>query len=198
MDNRTQPLGSNGGSSNSSSRDWMPPFTTASPVPLPYPTPTPLSPNRGSIALGYAQPNITATSSSSPALGLESIPARKVAIPRLAGSDATLHGRRRSARACEPCRQRKIKCDGVRPFCGQCAYQNQQCAYEDVKRVRDQKRLGSLAKRVDAYEALLRDLEAEVDLPTAKKIRNVLKVSLSSSVSPETQIPLDLSPEYRL
>jgi hypothetical protein len=118
--------------------------------------------------------------------------APKVAIPRLAGSDTLIHGRRRSARACEPCRQRKIKCDGVRPLCGQCEYNSHTCSYEDVKRVRDQKRLGSLTKRVDTYETLLRELEAEVDLPTARKIKKALKVCQRRMKSPSLTRDLDL------
>lgn len=169
---------------NFNAYDWIP-LNTESPVPhLPYPTPVPFSPNPALTAQGVQHMSTASSSSSAPGSG--STPAPKVAIPRLVAADAALHGRRRSARACEPCRQRKIKCDGTRPSCGQCVYHNHQCAYEDVKRVRDQKRLGSLAKRVEAYEALLRDLEAEVDLPTAKKIRKAMKVSLS--VSPESRI----------
>lgn len=101
----------------------------------------------------------------------------KVAIPRLA-PPTTYRGRRRSARACEPCRQRKIKCDGVRPTCGQCAYHNNRCVFEDVKRVRDQKMLELLSKRAERYESLLRDLEGDVDAPTARRIRKALKVSI--------------------
>lgn len=103
----------------------------------------------------------------------------KVAIPRLA-APTTFRGKRRSARACEPCRQRKIKCDGVRPTCGQCAYHHSRCLYEDVKRVRDQKMLELLTKRTERYESLLRDLEGEVDAPTVRRIRRALKVSVSS------------------
>ncbi|CEJ55099.1 hypothetical protein PMG11_01376 [Penicillium brasilianum] len=99
----------------------------------------------------------------------------KVAIPRLA-APTTSRGRRRSVRACESCRQRKIKCDGVRPTCGQCTYHNDRCQYEDVKRVRDQKMLELLAKRTERYESLLRDLEGDVDAPTARRIRKALKV----------------------
>ncbi|KAJ5121072.1 uncharacterized protein N7515_009033 [Penicillium bovifimosum] len=152
--------------------DWR--SLTTPPIQHPYPTPLPFSP--GVPTQVHSGPASTA--------GSTTTPAPKVAIPRLAGSDATLHGRRRSARACEPCRQRKIKCDGMRPQCGQCVYNNQTCSYEDVKRVRDQKRLRSLSKRVDAYEALLRDLEAEVDVPTAKKIRKAMKVMKPKSGKP--------------
>ncbi|KAJ5605204.1 hypothetical protein N7510_010358 [Penicillium lagena] len=98
----------------------------------------------------------------------------KVAIPR-APNATTINHRRRSQRACESCRQRKIKCDGNRPSCRQCIDHSQQCSYEDVKRVRDQKRLGSLSKRVDQYESLLRELEVDADASTARKIRKALK-----------------------
>ncbi|KAJ5338940.1 hypothetical protein N7452_005668 [Penicillium brevicompactum] len=138
----------------------------------PFPTPLTHSPSEAS-ATNLSHPFQSNASSSSSAPG--SVPgAPKVAIPRLHPGDVS-HGRRRSARACEPCRTRKIKCDGLRPSCGQCVYHHQQCSYEDVKRVRDQKRLGSLAKRVEAYEALLRDLESEVDMETARKIRKTMK-----------------------
>lgn len=104
----------------------------------------------------------------------------KVAIPRIV-APTTNRGRRRSARACEACRQRKIKCDGVKPTCGQCSYHNNQCSYEDVKRVRDQKELKFLGQRVENYENLLRSLEEEVEPPTARRIRRTLKVSIFDS-----------------
>ncbi|KAJ5300463.1 sugar transporter [Penicillium atrosanguineum] len=97
----------------------------------------------------------------------------KVAIPRLAAPTG-IRGRRRSARACEACRTRKTKCDGARPTCGQCAYHKNRCAYEDVKRVRDQKMLDVLARRVDRYETLLRSLEGESDPATTRRIRKAL------------------------
>jgi hypothetical protein len=143
----------------------------------PYPTPNPLSPQTAAIPQTVPQSYQSTASSSSSLRGSlpPGAPIPKVAISRLAGADIS-HGRRRSARACEPCRQRKIKCDGLRPCCSQCTYYNHSCYYEDVKRVRDQKRLGSLVKCVEAYETLLRELEGEVDLPTARKIRKAVKV----------------------
>lgn len=102
---------------------------------------------------------------------------KKVAIPRLSAAVA-FRGRRRSARACEPCRQRKRKCDGNTPTCGECIHHNNsRCIYEDVKRVRDQKRLELLSHRLERYESLLRSIEGEVDACIAQKIRKALKVS---------------------
>ncbi|KAJ5175601.1 uncharacterized protein N7482_001478 [Penicillium canariense] len=100
----------------------------------------------------------------------------KVAIPR-AAAPAAQRGRRRSVRACEACRQRKIKCDGDRPTCGQCTYHNNRCVYEDVKRVREQKLLGLLSQRVERYESLLHDLQGDADAPTARRIRKVLRIT---------------------
>ena len=107
--------------------------------------------------------------------GLADPAMHKVAIPRLAAPNSS-RGRRRSARACEACRTRKTKCDGTRPTCGQCAYHKNRCTYEDVKRVRDQKMLDVLARRVDRYETLLRSLEGESDPATTRRIRKALKV----------------------
>ena len=103
-------------------------------------------------------------------------PTPKVAIPRSKSRENASHRRRRSARACEPCRQRKIKCDGDRPVCRQCMENQISCAYLDIKRVREQKQLGVLARRVEVYEALLREIEPEVEAGAARKIRRALKV----------------------
>ena len=103
----------------------------------------------------------------------------KVAIPRLNAPNLN-RTRRRSVRACEPCRHRKIKCDGAKPSCGQCEYHQNQCSYEDVKRVRDQKELKLLGERVEHYEHFLRSLEGEVEPQTARRIRKTLKVSIDN------------------
>ncbi|PWY78107.1 fungal-specific transcription factor [Aspergillus sclerotioniger CBS 115572] len=107
-------------------------------------------------------------------------PAAKVAIPRTTSASSQSQ-RRRSARACEPCRQRKIKCDGNKPVCRQCIDHNVSCFFVDVKRVRDQKQLGFLGKKVEYYEQLLQDLEREVDENAARRIRRALKASDPSS-----------------
>ena len=102
----------------------------------------------------------------------------KVAIPRTAGGDSGTYRRQRSARACEPCRNRKIKCDGNKPMCRQCVEQKITCTFLDVKRVREQKQLGTLGRKVERYEELLRELEPDVDITAAKRIRRALKVCL--------------------
>lgn len=125
-------------------------------------------------------PAATGITASTAAIPQYSTPAPKVAIPRANISDHASHRRRRSTRACEPCRQRKVKCDGIRPVCRLCAENHITCQYLDVKRVREQKQLSALTKKVERYEDLLRELEPESDVELARKIRRALDVSPSN------------------
>ncbi|KAJ6015853.1 hypothetical protein N7540_010444 [Penicillium herquei] len=132
-----------------------------------------------SMSTPFMQPqpgfgSMTSTSGTDPSHTPDIVPPNKVAIPRIAGV-SHVQSRKRSARACEPCRHRKIKCDGIKPTCGQCAYHKSHCNYEDIKRIRDAKQIKSLAANVNRYEKLLRSIEGEVDPPTSRKIRKVLK-----------------------
>ncbi|PKY00539.1 fungal-specific transcription factor [Aspergillus campestris IBT 28561] len=115
-----------------------------------------------------------------------SAPPPKVPIPR-ASAYSTHSQRRRSARACEPCRQRKIKCDGTRPSCKQCVENQVKCFYLDVKRVREQKELGALAKKVERYERLLEELESDVDDANARRIRRALSADPVSVDDPTSE-----------
>lgn len=63
-------------------------------------------------------------------------------------------------------------------MCRQCVEQKITCTFLDVKRVREQKQLGTLGMKVEKYEELLRDLEPDVDIMAAKRIRRALKVCL--------------------
>ncbi|KAF7522531.1 hypothetical protein G7054_g12112 [Neopestalotiopsis clavispora] len=42
--------------------------------------------------------------------------------------------RRRFAKACDPCRRKKLRCDGVRPLCARCRDSNTPCHYADVQK----------------------------------------------------------------
>ncbi|KAL4783443.1 fungal-specific transcription factor domain-containing protein [Aspergillus varians] len=99
--------------------------------------------------------------------------APKIPIPRATSVKASSQ-RRRSARACEPCRQRKVKCDGGRPVCRKCREHDVGCSYIDIKRIRDQKQLGALSEKVDRYEKLLRQFEIESDPVTARRVKKAL------------------------
>lgn len=152
--------------------DWLWGSTPMSPGSLPQFAFTPYA-----LPQVHERPPLDPNPSSSSRSSFDILPtAPKVAIPR--ATSLNHHSqRRRSARACEPCRQRKIKCDGNKPACRQCLEQNVRCNYVDVKRVRDQKQLGVLAKRVQRYEKLLEDIEQETEEGIARRIRRALRVS---------------------
>ncbi|KAF1353261.1 hypothetical protein BDV97DRAFT_111061 [Delphinella strobiligena] len=42
--------------------------------------------------------------------------------------------KRRTAKACDACRKRKIKCDGVRPKCSRCSLNGFNCIYADFEK----------------------------------------------------------------
>ncbi|KAL5334877.1 fungal-specific transcription factor domain-containing protein [Aspergillus crustosus] len=135
--------------------------------------------------LNVSQPQqVSFAPAPAPAPVQEGEPARKVAIPRATAVKAAAQ-RRRSARACELCRQRKVKCDGARPECRKCREHGLECSYIDIKRIRDQKQLGKLADKVERYEKLMRQIEGDVDPSTARRIRKALAASEQSQSQSE-------------
>jgi hypothetical protein len=101
----------------------------------------------------------------------------KVWIPRVSHRSGPLM-RARTKHACEACRKRRIKCDGVRPVCSGCSVAGTECLYADHKRVRDRQEMKSLKTTIDRYEHLLRDLLHEVPASAAKRIQSTLTVRL--------------------
>lgn len=99
----------------------------------------------------------------------------KVWIPRMSHRPGPVN-RARTKHACEACRRRRIKCDGLRPVCQGCAIAGTDCLYADHKRVRDRQELRSLKTTIDQYEHLLRDLLQEVPAGAAKRIQLTLSV----------------------
>ncbi|EAW12131.1 putative C6 transcription factor [Aspergillus clavatus NRRL 1] len=82
-------------------------------------------------------------------------PAAKLPIPRLSSTPISRH---RTSRACVPCRERKIKCDGAKPTCKQCHQLKITCAYAGSKRERQQLELETTKAKVNVYESLLRKI----------------------------------------
>ncbi|KNG90574.1 Zn(II)2Cys6 transcription factor [Aspergillus nomiae NRRL 13137] len=79
--------------------------------------------------------------------------------------DETRQPRKRTARACDACYKRKIKCDAAVPQCNWCSHHNIPCTFERVihKRRKDktnantQQKSTGLAERIDRIEKLLTD-----------------------------------------
>ena len=105
----------------------------------------------------------------------------KVLIPRLRRERPESEGRRRTVRACDTCRQRKMKCDGKRPVCAQCYAQGlTACDYSEAKMVRERKQLELARLKIGVYEELLRNISQRSDPYTAEQIQRTLKVRLVS------------------
>lgn len=54
---------------------------------------------------------------------------KQIPIARNSGSGYERPERARTSHACEPCRERKTKCDGERPSCRRCLHTGIQCHY---------------------------------------------------------------------
>ncbi|KAJ5100772.1 hypothetical protein N7456_006824 [Penicillium angulare] len=93
----------------------------------------------------------------------------KLPIPRLPRGRRDTGGR--TAQACETCRERKCKCDGVRPTCSQCLAQGLgNCFYPERKVVQQQKTIDSMRSELKYYQELLRNLSQESKGPIANRV----------------------------
>ncbi|KAL2866436.1 putative C6 transcription factor [Aspergillus lucknowensis] len=91
----------------------------------------------------------------------------KVAIPRSVNSNA-VSNRGRVSRACENCRDQKVKCTGQRPTCHRCQESGIQCSYGDRKREKLTRRLSDLSARVRTFETLLQNIYPNLDSLSAQ------------------------------
>ncbi|CAE6473133.1 unnamed protein product [Rhizoctonia solani] len=99
--------------------------------------------------------------------------------------------------ACDSCRSRKRKCDGVRPVCGQCRANNHTCAFNvhvDKRKPPSKSyvlaleaRIKTLESRGQVLEQLLRDASINVPSPEADAIdlSTFLEASQRSSAEPD-------------
>ncbi|OOQ85524.1 putative C6 transcription factor [Penicillium brasilianum] len=96
----------------------------------------------------------------------------KVAIPRISGRHP-LPKRQRVARACDACRQIKLKCNGNRPSCDYCLTIGSPCLYSASKREVRQISVQRLEERIQDYESALG--EVLLHCPS-KNFRTVLEL----------------------
>ncbi|KAE8373268.1 fungal-specific transcription factor domain-containing protein [Aspergillus bertholletiae] len=91
----------------------------------------------------------------------------------------------RIAQACDRCRSKKIRCDGIRPCCTQCANVGFECKTSDKlsRRAFPRGYTESLEERVRALEAEVRDLKNLLD----EKDEKIDVLSRIHSFSPSTQ-----------
>lgn len=98
----------------------------------------------------------------------------RVAIPR-AGPLPPPATRRRVERACQACRDRKIRCDGERPTCSHCLNTKVNCVYPSNRREKDKDALQQLKSQNEQYKSLLEKIAGRVGC-IAEDIDQVLGV----------------------
>lgn len=91
----------------------------------------------------------------------------------------------RVAQACDRCRSKKIRCDGVRPCCSQCANVGFECKTSDKlsRRAFPRGYTESLEERVRSLESEVRDLKNLLD----EKDEKIDVLSRIHSFSPTSQ-----------
>ncbi|OAX83927.1 hypothetical protein ACJ72_01718 [Emergomyces africanus] len=139
------------------------------------PQPSPLNiPNSSSFTNIFVEPTESASHSLPSPTRVES----KIAIPRLQrpghSQPSPTGERQRVSHACDPCRKRKSKCDGLRPVCSRCRDQEVTCVYLDGKREKLKRYTKNNAAKVVAYEKLLYDILPHQKPEMQQTIRNTL------------------------
>lgn len=84
----------------------------------------------------------------------------KVAIPRI--PIEARQTSRRVQRACQKCHERKCKCDGEKPRCGQCSDFNVDCIYPSSRREENKAAFERLQGQTERYEFLLKNIVDKV------------------------------------
>ncbi|KAF9240575.1 transcriptional regulator family: Fungal Specific TF [Penicillium roqueforti] len=84
-------------------------------------------------------------------------------------------GRKYTSRACETCRQRRAKCDGVRPSCSRCLDRGVQCEYstaEDGRQPAPKSYVVMLRNRIELLERVLHTHGIDPDAAIQLMIKN--------------------------
>lgn len=101
----------------------------------------------------------------------------KVAIPRISGR-APVTKRQRVARACDSCRQIKLRCNGNRPSCDYCLTIGKPCQYSASKREAQQISVQRLEERIQDYESVLGEVLLHCPPQNLKSVLKLISVSL--------------------
>ncbi|KAF9909228.1 hypothetical protein BX616_011255 [Lobosporangium transversale] len=105
-------------------------------------------------------------------------------------SGSTPIKRKRLTQACDPCRKKKIKCDGIKPSCANCAKLDIHCTYLPSMKKRGPRQgyIELLEKRLDKMEKMLQHGPAVIDTDFIdSNISNRRRGSLSDGDSETTE-----------
>ncbi|KAJ5300033.1 transcriptional regulator family: Fungal Specific TF [Penicillium atrosanguineum] len=98
--------------------------------------------------------------------------------------------RKRTRRACDPCYQRKIKCDGALPQCNWCSHHGLSCTFDRaIKRKQkdeeeDTHRASKLSNRIDRIEQLLAENLMQDSSSVPPDLSQIADGSVTASNSP--------------
>ncbi|CAG8548036.1 8887_t:CDS:2 [Ambispora gerdemannii] len=86
-------------------------------------------------------------------------------------SDEMPHKRQRVSKACDTCRKKKVKCDGIQPCCGNCTAFGFECTYNDTTKKRGPPKgyIEAIETRLHRMESLLGGLVQSND-PRAEAV----------------------------
>ncbi|KAF9193822.1 hypothetical protein BGZ51_002145 [Haplosporangium sp. Z 767] len=101
--------------------------------------------------------------------------------------------RKRLTQACDPCRKKKIKCDGIKPSCANCAKSSINCTYLPSMKKRGPRQgyIELLEKRLDKMEQLLRQGSAAVVDPELLDSKSILGSRLRPGRRRSSTPPVD-------
>ncbi|RPA84028.1 hypothetical protein BJ508DRAFT_46970 [Ascobolus immersus RN42] len=103
---------------------------------------------------------------------------RQVQIPRMESRTMGGSHRQRTPHACENCREKKAKCDGIRvsyrPVCGPCRDAGRNCEYGEGKREKARLRMEDLETKVQRYEQLLQEIKPLLDSSRQQTIQRAM------------------------
>ncbi|KAJ5683446.1 hypothetical protein N7462_006611 [Penicillium macrosclerotiorum] len=91
-------------------------------------------------------------------------------------------------RACTSCRKRKIKCDGAKPQCANCALYKQECAFSgeiDKRSIASRSKISSLVSYIQSLESILK--LHDIELPATRPDQILPSVSTSCSPARDVQ-----------
>ncbi|KAL4964658.1 putative C6 transcription factor [Aspergillus stella-maris] len=154
------------------------------------PFPQPTFPPQVLPEVASGQPEGFAQAAAIAAAQPEQLLNNKVAIPRSANS-AAVSNRGRVSRACENCREQKVKCSGQRPTCQRCQDAEIQCSYGDRKREKLARRLSDLTARVDTLETLLQNIYPNLDSLSAQYVERIFSDQYDKD-QPPSHLPSEI------
>ncbi|KAF9210068.1 heme binding [Haplosporangium sp. Z 27] len=108
------------------------------------------------------------------------------------GDGSTPIKRKRLTQACDPCRKKKVKCDGIKPRCANCAKINANCTYLPSMKKRGPRQgyIELLEKRLDKMEQMLQHGPAVIDpelLESKATFNSPLRPGNRHSLSPGSE-----------